>query len=110
MRKPANPRQNAGLNNKQLSLLPEPPFSPKWPNPSTLAHQVLTRLLNGEQLTQVSFGFHSWRLSAHIKELDYLGWPIDREDVSSPNRERSICEYWLDPEIISKVGLHHGRR
>ncbi len=103
MKKPANHRQNAGFNKKQLSLLPEPPFSPQWPNPSTLARKVLERLLNGEHLTQITFGFHSWRLSAHIKELDYLGWPIDRDDVTSPHRERPISEYWLDAEIIAKV-------
>jgi hypothetical protein len=103
MRKPANPKQNAGLNSKQLSLLPEPPFSPQWPNPSTLARQVLDILLNGEPLTQITFGFHSWRLSAHIKELGYLGWPIDRDDVTAPNRKRPISKYWLDAEIIAKV-------
>lgn len=103
MKKPANFRRAAGLNKKQLSFLPESIFSPQWPNTSTLARQVLTRLLNGEHLTQISFGFHSWRLSAHIKELDYLGWPIDRDDVTTSNRERPISKYWLDPEIIEKV-------
>ena len=103
MRKPANPRQSAGLNSKQLSLLPEPPFSPQWPNPSTLARQVLDKLLHGEHLTQISYGFDSWRLSAHIKELGYLGWQIDRDDVKAANRERPISEYWLDADIIAKV-------
>ena len=103
MRKPTNHSRGVGLNNKQLSLLPEPPFSPQWPNPSTLARQVLTRLLDGEHLTQITFGFNSWRLSAHIKELGYLGWPIDRDDVLTPNRERPISKYWLNPEIIAKV-------
>ena len=103
MKKPANFRRAAGLSKKQLSFLPEPIYSPQWPNKSTLACQVLTRLLDGEHLTQISFGFDSWRLSAHIKELDYLGWPIDRDDVTSPNRKRPISKYWLDPEIIANV-------
>ncbi len=44
MKKPANFRRGAGFNGKQMSLLPEPPFSPQWPNPSILARQVLDRL------------------------------------------------------------------
>ncbi len=103
MKKPANFRRAAGLSSKQLSLLPEPPFSPQWPNTSTLARQVLNRLLNGEHLTQITYGFHSWRLSAHIKELDYLGWPIDRDEVKNFNRSRPLSKYWLDPAIIAKV-------
>ena len=103
MKKPANFREAAGFNGKQLTLLPEPIFSPQWPNQSTLACQVLSRLLDGEHLTQITYGFDSWRLSAHIKQLGYLGWPIDRDDVTSPNRKRPISKYWLDAEIIAKV-------
>lgn len=103
MKTPANLGGTASVSGKQLSLLPEPPFCPQWPNPSTLARQVLNRLLTGEHLTQVTYGFDSWRLSAHIKELGYLGWTVERADVHSPNRTRPISLYWLDADIIAKV-------
>lgn len=94
------PSTGAGAGAKQLSLLPEPPFSPQWPNLSTLPWQALERLLSGEKLTQPSFGLTRWRLSAYVKELAYMGWPIERADVPNPHGQHPIRQYWLTPETI----------
>ena len=92
--------REAGAVGKQLSLLPEPPFSPQWPRKSTLPAETLCRLLAGEKLTQPSFGLTRWRLSAYIKDLGYLGWPIERVDVPNPHGQHPIRQYWLDGETI----------
>jgi hypothetical protein len=89
--------------NRQLSLLPEPPFDPKWPNPNTLPGEALTRMLTGERLTQPTFGVHCWRLSAYIGTLKDFGWPVERADVSCPpgyGAGGPIAAYWLPPETI----------
>jgi hypothetical protein len=88
---------------QQMSFLPELKFNPKHPNPNTQPAKVLSRLLNGERLTQPSYGLSCWRLAAYIKELDYLGWPIDSADVPCPHgvgTGRPIREYWLQ---ISRI-------
>ncbi len=108
MNNASNPSTGAGVGGEQLSLLPELPFSPKWPEPSTLPGQVLKRLLTGERLTQPSFGLNKWRLSAYIKELDYLGWPIKRMDVQNPHGSHPIREYWLDAKTIQAALLLRG--
>lgn len=100
MKNTHKPTKYMGAFGKQLSLLPEPPFCPQWPNPSTHPRQALDRLLTGERLTQPSFGLTTWRLSAYIKELDYCGWPIERGEVANPYGERPIAEYYLATEII----------
>jgi hypothetical protein len=72
-----------------------------WPNDRTMAHDVLMRLLNGERLTQISYGFRSWRLAAHIGELFKLCFPIKRLDVPNPHGgERPIREYYLSADDI----------
>lgn len=90
-----------GADGKQLSLLPEAPFCPQWPNKSTLPSETLGRLLTGERLTQPSFGLARWRLSAYIKDLCYMGWPIERADVPNPHGKHAIREYWLKNEVIT---------
>lgn len=89
---------------EQLSLLPVPAFVPSWPEPNTLPGKALVRMLTGERLTQPRFGLHCWRLSAYIKELEYLGWPVERMDVPAPagcGAGRPIREYWLAPSTIA---------
>ncbi|MDQ2988536.1 MAG: helix-turn-helix domain-containing protein, partial [Pseudomonadota bacterium] len=83
---------------EQLSLLPMPAFAPSWPEPDTLPAEALERMLAGERLTQPRFGLDCWRLSAYIKELEYLGWQIQRMNVPRPpglRAGRPIREYWL---------------
>jgi hypothetical protein len=88
--------------NGQLSLLPEPPFAPRWPNPKSLPGLTLTRILTGERLNQITFGLHRWRLAAYIMSLRYMGWPIQSGEVCAPGYGSGglIAEYWLPPEII----------
>jgi hypothetical protein len=86
-----------------LPGIESPPFLAQLPAQDTHAADTLARLLTGERLTQPSYGFHGWRLAAYIKELDYLGWPIQRQDVPPPRScqtTRPIREYWLKPDTI----------
>lgn len=114
MKAPENLGRGAGADEtgKQLSFLPKPDFNPKWPNPNTLPGKTLTRLLAGERLTQPSFGLHCWRLSAYIKALRYLDWPIEACDVPCPTgygAGRPIREYWVTATTIKTVmGVRHG--
>jgi len=88
---------------EQFELLPPPDFRPSWPASHTLSAEALDRLLNGERLTQPSFGTSRWRLAAYIKELKYLGWPVKAAPVHHPGRERPIAQYWLTGDIIMKA-------
>jgi hypothetical protein len=84
--------------------LPEPDCNLTYPNMDTLPGKVLARLLAGERLTQPSFGLHCWRLSAYIKTLKYIGWPILACAVPCPagyGAGRPISEYWLSVETIA---------
>jgi len=108
MNNASNPWTGAGAGGKQLSLLPEQPFSPQWPRRSTLPCETLERMLAGEKLTQPSFGLTRWRLSAYIKALEYLGWEIHRADVPNPHGKYPIREYWLDDETIRAASSLRG--
>ncbi len=112
-KRPTSPKKSqaprdTGILANNGDLFPDtlPPFAPRRPEPGTLPSEVLARLLTGERLTQVSFGFHGWRLAAYIKELDYLGWPIRRCSVPRPKScgsGRPVKEYWLTPDTIQKA-------
>jgi len=105
-----NPDSRQALSGfKQFSLLPEAAFSAEWPSASTLPAEVLNRMLSGEKLTQPSFGLTTWRLSAYIKELEYMGWTIPRDDVPNPYGKRPIKEYWLDTETIQAARMMRGQ-
>lgn len=81
-------------------------FNPKWPRPNSMPAEALRRMLEGERLTQPSFGFHGWRLSAYIKSLEYLGWIIRRSDVTAPagcKTQKPIRLYWLSSEVIGQA-------
>lgn len=82
---------------KQTSLLPEPEFFPILPKANTAAAQALDDLCEGA-ITQLDWlrDKKSWRLSAAVKELDYLGW----QPVSILVR----TEGWKNP--IARYSLH----
>ncbi len=104
MKNPESRQASSGF--KQYSFLPEPEFNPIFPSPQSLAYQALSRMLQGERLTQPGFGLNCWRLAAYIKDLDYLNWPIEKADVPCPagfGSGRPIREYWLSTETIQKV-------
>jgi len=110
MKKTHRPTKYMGSFGKQLSLIPEPPFCPQFPNKSTLPREALDRLLTGEKLTQPSFGLTTWRLSAYIKELDYFGWPIERREVPNPYGKNPITEYYLENEVITAAMALRGAK
>jgi hypothetical protein len=104
MKNPDSRQASSGY--EQMSLLPSLDFNPISPNPSTLPGKVLARLLKGERLTQPSFGLNYWRLAAYIKELKYLGWPIEAMDVACPagfGAGRPIREYWLPHWVFAAL-------
>ena len=89
---------------QQQELFERPAVNPRWPTPGTLAYEALARMLSGERLTQISFGFHGWRLAAYIKELQYLGWSVCKGEVTAPAEYKTgkpIREYWLSTEAIA---------
>jgi hypothetical protein len=93
-------RRQAESGFEQMTFLPKPKFNPHWPNRATFPGEALERMLAGERLTQPTFGLTRWRLSAYIKDLDYMGWPIQRADVPNPHGQHPIRQYWLDGETI----------
>jgi hypothetical protein len=93
------PRQDG----KQQELFERPAINPRWPTPGTLVYEALARMLSGERLTQISFGFHGWRLAAYVKELQYLGWSVCKGEAAAPAAHKTrkpIREYFLLPETI----------
>ena len=118
MKTPARLRRKAGVcgAGEQLTLLPEPTFSPTWPQSSTLAARLLQILLQGHSQTHPQFEAmsFSWRLAAIVCTLRDLGWPIQSEEISAPTPDcpdRIIARYRLTPDIIAQAMLmrrgHH---
>ncbi|CAN5873317.1 hypothetical protein BH11PSE12_BH11PSE12_20500 [soil metagenome] len=104
MKNPDSRQASSGF--EQLSFLPPADINPRWPNPNTNPGKVAARLLTGERLTQPSFGLNNWRLAAYVKELDYMGWPIEAADVPRPKEYgegRPIREYWLSPATLTAI-------
>lgn len=90
------PRSRQSHGAAQLSLLPEPTFCPKSPNPNSPEAAVLVALLEGE-LTQVDWlrRGKGWRLAAAIKELDYLGWEPESILLKHEGWTKPIAVYQL---------------
>ena len=112
MKTPARLRRKAGAGDagEQLTLLPEPPFSPAWPEPATLASRCLEIFMRGASLTHPQFEAisFSWRLAAIVCTLRDLGWPIQSEEISAPTSEcpdRVIARYRLPTDIIAQAIL-----
>jgi hypothetical protein len=104
MTTPANRCSGTGRLGEQLSLLEQAPFSPQLPKPATLAAKLLSRLLDGEELTHRKFedATRSWRCAAYVLELRELGWPIETVELPAPSAEcpsRHIALYRL-PEWV----------
>lgn len=76
MIKPPN-RANDYGDFEQLSFLPTPEFCPILPTAGSQPAQALEDLVNGD-ITQLDWlqpnPVKGWRLSAAVKDLDYLGW------------------------------------
>lgn len=108
MRKAPRPTKVQGAFSQQLSFLPTPVFSPKWPSNTTIAGRVLNELLHGEWLDHQDLidGVSSWRLAAYVKSLKYMGWPIESFPKPAPFPNcpgRCIAIYALPPAVIEQV-------
>lgn len=79
-----------------------------YPSPDSLAGRVLAVLLKGRRLRQLEWLENSWRLSASIQELKYLGWPVISVPVQIPGRKRPVAEYCLPRWALREAGAHHG--
>ena len=90
------PRTLQSYGAAQLSLLPELAFCPKFPSPNSPEAVVLLALLEGD-LTQIDWlkRGNGWRLAAHIKELDYLGWEPESILLRREGWPRPIAVYQL---------------
>jgi hypothetical protein len=112
MNAPAQNRGDGGGRMVQLSMLPEPEFSPLMPPSATLADKLLRRLLDGESLTHRDFEdvTSSWRLAAYVHDLRELGWPVDTQEIAAPSPEcpsRVIARYSLPDWVQATVrGCH----
>ena len=108
MKKTPKHDQAHGVYGEQLSFLPIPEFSPKWPRHTTIAGRVLNELLHGEVLDHRDLieGCSSWRLAAYVDKLKNMGWPIQSFDKAIPSScgpSRCIALYALPPAVIAQV-------
>jgi len=108
MRKAPAPSKVQAAFREQLSFLPKPVFSPKWPSHETVAERVLNRLLHRAWLDHQDLieGTSSWRLAAYVKNLKNMGWPIELFPRSEPFPncpERSIAIYAIPPGVIAQA-------
>lgn len=81
---------------EQAALFESPIFCPVLPTPHSAAEDALLDLLGGP-LTQIDWIARglSWRLSAAIKELGYLGWEPVSIRVKHPGWKNKIALYSL---------------
>jgi hypothetical protein len=103
-----------GTRGQQMYLLEPPPFSPTYPNRSSLAGEALAMLLNGQSITHPDFlnSTASWRLSEPIRQLrrDH-GWPVETNEIAVPTADRPtrhIAAYFLPQWVLEAVGAAHG--
>lgn len=88
----------AGALGEQLTLIDPPPFCPSLPTKNSNADLALHDLLSGAvtQLDWLASG-RSWRLSAAVKELGYLGWQPKSVLVQHAGWPKPIAKYSLPP-------------
>lgn len=81
----------------QDELFPKPDFCPLPPSRGTAAEMALRDLVErGCLVTPDWIGVQKgWRLSAAIKELEYLGWEPKSVRVKHPAWRNKIAEYSL---------------
>lgn len=108
MNKAALPSQVTAAYGEQLSFLPTPELSVKWPKHTTVAGLVLSELLHGSFIDHQDLidGVSSWRLAAYINKLKNDGWPIQAFEKPAPSEHcptRCIALYALSPAVIAQV-------
>jgi hypothetical protein len=97
----------------QGELFEPPPFSPTYPNPSSLEGRALSMLLAALEIEHSDFesATGSWRLGAYIETLRDKGWPIETVGIFRPlldRPERTIARYRLPAWVLREVGAAHG--
>jgi hypothetical protein len=82
---------------EQTSFWPAPEFAPLLPSPGSKAEQALDDMLEHESITQIDWlkSGKGWRLSAAVKELDYLGWDVVSIRVMAMGWGVKIARYSL---------------
>ncbi len=93
----------------QGSFFPEPDFNPIFPKRNTLASRALHMMLSGKKISHPDFEdlTSSWRLAAHIFNLNKLGWNVQTIEVNhhaaKKPKNRRICRYFLLLSVIEKL-------
>ncbi len=98
---------------EQGELFEPPPFSPVYPNPSSLEGRALSMLLAPLEIEHSDFehATGSWRLGAYIETLRDKGWPIETLHISCPapgRADRIIASYRMPAWVLREVGATHG--
>ncbi|MFM0662975.1 hypothetical protein [Paraburkholderia sediminicola] len=94
-------------NEGQTPMFDPPKFSAAWPTTGTFADALLARLLRGQRIAQTDFE-QSWRLTAYVRDLKALGWPIQSEQIKGPEGRRSISRYFLSRTTIAAACAMQG--
>lgn len=114
MKTPDGRQAQSGVAGEQLNLIDAPPFSPTFPNRSSLAGEALALLLAGCTLTHPEFEgiTRSWRLSEPVRALRHdFGWPVQTIEIPAPTPERpdrTIAKYVMPQWVLREVGAAHG--
>jgi hypothetical protein len=93
----------------QGELFEPMPFSPTYPNHSSLEGKALAMLLAGLEIEHPDFErvTGSWRLGAYIEKLRSKDWPIITLDVTSPapdRPDRVIARYKMPGWVLQELG------
>ncbi len=90
------------VSGEQLSFLGPAPLSPSMPAPYSKAWLALAALTQGPltQLDWLNMG-RGWRLSAAVKELGYLGWPVESEWVLADGWPKPVKRYSVRPDGLA---------
>jgi hypothetical protein len=97
----------------QGELFEPPPFSPTYPNPSSLEGRALSMLLAGMEIEHPDFerATGSWRLGAYIEMLRDKNWPVETLPIYRPIPERPdriVAGYKMPRWVLREVGAAHG--
>jgi hypothetical protein len=102
--------QASGVSGEQLSFLPTPAFCPILPPVNSAAETALNDLL-ARDLTQIDWlnERKGWRLSAAVKQLDYLGWEPDSIMIQHADWPNAIARYSLPAKAKQAVAAMRQR-
>lgn len=107
-RKAPEPTKAPGAS-EQNELFDLPAFCPILPPLGSAAETALTDLL-ARDITQIDWidERKGWRLSAAVKELDYLGWEPKSILVKHPEWPNAIARYSLPEKAKQAAAVMRG--